>query len=191
MSPASRGLEPGAPREPLEPAGLADLGPAADGPSRSARMTTNSSRCSIGPQLQIGDDAAGADDARRLGERGDEVGRELQRVDRGGDVEAPSSHGSCSIGPTRRSAPGTRRRAISIMPSAASMPADLRAAPGRQRAQLAAAAADVEHAHARRRSRRRSASASRAGAANAPHCSAQPAARALHSGPSVPAVVAT
>ena len=36
-----------------------------------------------------------------------------------------------------------------------------------------------------------SASASRAGAANAPHCSAQPAARALHSGPSVPAVVAT
>jgi len=50
----------------------------------------------------------------------------------------PSSHGRRSIGPTRRSAAGTRRRAMSIIPSAASIPLTVapRAAARRQNSPL-------------------------------------------------------
>ena len=96
-----------------------------------------------------GDRAARPRDPSGLGESVDEVSGELERVDRGDDVEAivlPRQllhRADAQIG-VRQPPPGDGDHALGGVD-----PGHLRPARRRQRAQLAAAAADVEHPQAR------------------------------------------
>ena len=153
-------------------------------------MTANSSRCSIRPQLQTATEPPGRTTRAASARAATKSAANWSALTAVATSKRSSSHGNSSIGPTRRSAPGTRRRAISIMPSAASMPAT-----SEPRAAASAHSSPLPQPTSSTRMPGpipvTSASTSRAGSANAPHCSAQPSARALHSGPSVPAVDAT